>query len=264
LSEIKGEPPLVKPPPLNLSTRSSWEEARLAGEQLATAWNLGQRPAERLAEVMERQHGLLVLFVDSPQGISGAACRLPDLNTVFSSRSETDGRRNFNLAHELFHVLTWEAMPPREFDDESAEMSPRDRRIEYLADNFAGALLMPTVVLRALCAQRGTTEIHDWLNATASSLSVTAKALKTRLDQAELLGADDLLRIDPARLTYNGRTPSEQTTPKLYSQRFVEMLHWALDEGQLSVRRAAGLLDCTIEDLADLFRDYGMECPFDL
>ena len=52
--------------------------------------------------------------------------------------------------------------------------------------------------------------------------------------------------------------------PRLFSQRFVKRLHRALDRGDLSVRRAAGLLDCTIEDLEDLFKSYEMEVPFDL
>lgn len=265
LSELRGEPHMIHSLALKLTQRSSWEEARLAGEQLALAWNLGEFPAQRLSEVVEQQHGLLVLHMDPPEGISGAACRLPELNTVFINRREPDGRRSFNLAHELFHILTWQEMPPREWDDETAEMTPRERRVEQLADNFAGALLMPATTLRKLWENRGSKDIHAWLNNTASGLSVTALALKTRLEQAELLTAEnDLLKIDPARLTWNGRTPGERSLPKLYSRRFVELLHWALDKGELSVRRAAGLLSCTIEDLEDLFRAHGMEPPFDL
>jgi predicted HTH domain antitoxin len=41
-------------------------------------------------------------------------------------------------------------------------------------------------------------------------------------------------------------------------------MHWALDRGELSVRRAAELLDCTVEDLEDLFKSYELRVPFDL
>jgi len=34
--------------------------------------------------------------------------------------------------------------------------------------------------------------------------------------------------------------------------------------GDLSVRRAASLLETTVEDLADLFRAYELTVPFDL
>jgi len=38
----------------------------------------------------------------------------------------------------------------------------------------------------------------------------------------------------------------------------------ALSVGDLSVRRAASLLETTIEDLADLFRSYELTVPFDM
>ena len=56
----------------------------------------------------------------------------------------------------------------------------------------------------------------------------------------------------------------DKTKPKLYSRRFVECLHQGIDRGLISVRRVAGLLNCTIDDLKDLFREHGMEPPFDL
>lgn len=33
------------------------------------------------------------------------------------ARHEISGRRIFDLAHELFHILTWEAMPPKQFEE---------------------------------------------------------------------------------------------------------------------------------------------------
>lgn len=52
--------------------------------------------------------------------------------------------------------------------------------------------------------------------------------------------------------------------PKLYGSEFVRRLYAALSEGDLSVRRAATLLETTIQDLADLFRAYELTIPFDL
>jgi XRE family transcriptional regulator, fatty acid utilization regulator len=112
--------------------------------------------------------------------------------------------------------------------------------------------------------RRGEQEINDWLNATASEFQVTAVALYWRLRHLGWLTSAASLEVDTHRLTWNGLSPSAQTLPKLYSSRFVERLRVALEKGDLSVRRAAGLLDCTIEDLEDLFKSYGMEVPFEL
>ena len=115
-----------------------------AGERFAADFKLGPVPAEQLAEVMERELGVLVLMVDAIEGVSGAACRLPDLDAVLINRHEVPGRRNFDLAHELFHILTWDAMPPEHVEDASEQSKIR---VEQLANNFASAVLMPAEVL---------------------------------------------------------------------------------------------------------------------
>lgn len=129
---------------LKLTSKSSFEEVMAAGERFAADFKLGPVPAERLAEVMERRLGVLVLMVDAIDGISGAACRLPDLDAVLINRNEVVGRRHFDLAHELFHILTWDTMPPDHVEDASERSKIR---VEQLANNFASAVLMPTDVL---------------------------------------------------------------------------------------------------------------------
>lgn len=72
-------------------------------------------------------------------------------------------------------------------------------------------------------------------------------------------GGTDRWRIKGARF---GRPKQDQPVPKLYGLEFVQRLHAALSEGDLSARRAASLLEMTIQDLADLFRAYELTVPF--
>ncbi|MDD4933454.1 MAG: helix-turn-helix transcriptional regulator, partial [Methylacidiphilaceae bacterium] len=97
---------------LPLTRRHRFEDAMAAGERFAADFELGDPPALRLREVMESKLGILVLMVDSLAGVSGAACRLAELDAIMINRQEIAGRRNFDLAHELFHILTWDVMPP--------------------------------------------------------------------------------------------------------------------------------------------------------
>ena len=53
-------------------------------------------------------------------------------------------RRNFDLAHELFHLLTWNVFNPA-----SGSSTERPAREEQLADRFASNLLMPEESVRA-------------------------------------------------------------------------------------------------------------------
>jgi XRE family transcriptional regulator, fatty acid utilization regulator len=257
-------PSVGKPPPnlrqsLKLTSKSTFADAMAAGERFAADFELGEVPAQRLAGVMERKLGVLVLMVDATDGISGAACRLPDLDAVLINRHEVIGRRHFDLAHELFHILTWDTMPP----DHVEEASERSKsRVEQLANSFASALLMPTAVLdRFASAKVGNVK---WLNDTAEALQVTATALKWRLVALERIDNAQANKISDSDLRNNGRNISGRTPPPLYSKAFMEVVALAIDQGQVSVRKAADLLDMTLDDLAELCAAHGVKAAFDL
>lgn len=250
-------------PRLPLTLRSSYEEAREAGEALAREWKLGPIPALRLEERLREKLGALVLYVEPQAAISGAACLLPELSTILINRKEPEGRRHYDLAHETFHLLTWEQMPP-EHTEGDIPRGGKARRVEQLADNFASALLMPEPTLAPKWASRGDAEIHHWLNETASELQVTAVALKWRMVQLGWLDKGDLLEIHDDRLRANGRPDREQRTPKLFSAEFATCINEALLKGNLSARRAASLLGMTLHELQDLFQDYGLPLPYEL
>lgn len=263
LSELQGVKPKVLQPRLALTERSSYEKAQAVAEGLGREWDLGEVPALRLERAVRERVGALVLYVDAPPGISGAACQVEELSVILINREEPEGRRHYDLAHECFHVLTWEQMPPERADTE-ASPGGKHKRIEQLANNFAAALLMPEHSLTPRWENRGKREIHSWLNETATTLLVTAQALKWRLVQLGWLRKSDLVQIRDDKLTANGRPKKEQPKPLLFSAEFVERVHTALAKGQLSLRRTASLLDATMEDLADLFRSYGLTVPFDV
>src|SRR6202042_2732398 len=112
--------------------------------------------------------------------ISGAACRLPELDAVLINRNEVAGRRHFDLAHELFHILTWDAMSPPHAEEASETSTIR---VEQLANNFASAVLMPSLVLDLYgnWSSVSDTALPARLNEVADELQVTASALKWRL-----------------------------------------------------------------------------------
>ena len=261
--QVGREAPLLRRA-LGLNRQSQIEEATVAGERFAADYKLGDVPAARLAEVMERELGLLALMVDPIKGVSGAACRLPDLDVVLINRREIAGRRHFDLAHELFHVFTWDVMPPEHIE----EVAPKTRtRVEQLADGFASAVLMPAAVLD---------RFSDWktvqddrlvarLNATADELLVSASALRWRLVSLGRLDKAVGSRIPEDKLRHNGRPkPPEETLPPLFSKTFVEVIGRAIDQGRVAVRRVSYLLGLSIDDLADLFENYGVVAPFAL
>jgi Zn-dependent peptidase ImmA (M78 family)/transcriptional regulator with XRE-family HTH domain len=247
---------------LGLTRHSSFEDAMAAGERFAAEFKLGDIPATRLAEVMEQELGVLVLMVDTTEGVSGAVCRLPELDAVLINRREVAGRRHFDLAHELFHILTWDTMPPQRLEDAS---ETGGNRIEQLANSFASAVLMPIPVLDRFgdWSALPAAELPARLNAVAQELQVTSSALKSRLVVLDRLKQLVARAIPDAALRNDGRAQADDVAPPPFSRPFLEVINLAIDAGIVSMRRAAGLLDLTIEDLRDLFVVHGLEPPAD-
>ena len=256
-SQVGRKPRLLRQA-LGLTKLSSFEEARDAGERFVAEFDLGPVPGLRLAEVMEDRLGILVLLVDAYEGMSGAACRLPDLDTVLIARGEARGHRNFDLAHGLFHILTWDAMPPEHVED---AVDFGGSRVEQLANDFAAALLMPrdslvpledwaSLDMEALCRR---------LNATAEELRVTSSALRWRLAALGALTRKRAREVPEGALRNNGQARPTDRLPALFSRDFAEVLAAGIDGGHVSVRRAAVLIGLTIEGLQELFEAHGVE-----
>lgn len=260
LSRRNGSPLPAVLPRVGLSQKSSFEEAIAAGERVGAELELGNVPSQLLPQKAEEKLNILVLMVDAINGISGAACQLPEINAVLINRHEAEGRRNFDLAHEIFHVLTWDAMPPDHLDGISA--TARQKRVEQLADNFAAALLMPTSALDALGEPAA--DVPAWIKESADALGVSGPALKWRLVNAGRLKRDDALRIDDELLRPNARDSNGRNVPPAFSKRFLEVVAKAIYRGHVSVRRTAALMNMTIDELGDLFEAYAIDRPFDM
>lgn len=249
--------PLIRPQ-LPLDKLSTFAEAADAGERFAQEFKLGNVPSARLSEVMEQKLGILVLMVDAEDGISGAACSLPELGAVMINRREVKGRRHFDLAHELFHLMTWDRMPP-----ERSEALDGKSHVEKLADHFASAVLMPRWLLedidwRSLIGPA----LPEAINARATALGVSADALRWRLAFTGLLAQKTAKEIPSAALKHNGGNQAARSdVPPLYSRAFLAVVVDAIEGGFISARRTAGLLDTTIERLAELIAAHGLAVP---
>jgi len=244
---------------LRLTLRSSFEEAQDRAEELVKLFDLGLVPAERLVEFMEQELSLQVVYLDIPEGapISGAFCHLNDLGAILVNRNESEGRRNYDLAHELFHALTWDFMEPEHRETNSLEDRNKGKRIEQLADHFAAALLMPLASLKALIdPSRGEDAAH--FAEVAARLRVTTQALGWRMFNLKWIS-------DSTRAALSCERPNRGSAilPNRYSLGFAVMLHRAIDEGRLSARKAAKALGMNLTQLAGLFPEHGLTVPFE-
>jgi Zn-dependent peptidase ImmA (M78 family)/transcriptional regulator with XRE-family HTH domain len=248
---------------LRLTAQSSYEDAIARAESLVEALDLGVVPAERLTEKIEQELDIPVLYVDTivtPEGesISGATCHLQDMGVILINRNEPEARRFFDLAHELFHALTWDAMRPDHRESNSVEDRAKGKRIEQLANNFAAALLMPQASLGNLIDKRQIDDVTH-LADVAAQLRVAPMALAWRLFNLNWISMEtrDVLIQEHQR-------PSVAGTPKRFSPAFTNMLHRAIDRGHLSARKAAKAMGASLTQLVDLFAEHSLPAPFEL
>lgn len=126
-----------------------------------------------------------MLFVDTgvradAPSIPGAACHIEDLRVILVPRDESDGRRSYDSAHELFHALTWDAMRPNRRESNALSDRPRARREGQLANRFTAALLMPQSSLDRLPDADRLADVGHLADA-AAQLRVVPTALAWRL-----------------------------------------------------------------------------------
>lgn len=251
-------------PTLRLPLNSTYEEAWSCGEAVAQELDLGLAPSHCLIDRIESRLSISVLFVDAEGGpngasISGAMCRMPDLGVIVINRREPLVRRNFDVAHELFHALTWDALTPERREDPDAKPIIRgkrmEQRIEQLADNFAAAVLMPKASLTKLIDPAGFVDPQH-LASVASELQVSNSALAYRLFNLKMI---DKPTRDALCAMASG---VHNTTPKTLSTSFVALLHDGIVRGHVSARKAAKALSMTLEQLATLMQEHDKTVPF--
>lgn len=243
---------------LRVSESTTFEGAERAGEGLARKLSLGSVPSKKLLEKVEHVLDVPVLFMDmKPEqvggAVSGVTVHLGEMNCILINRLESSGRRAFDLAHELFHAMSWDALPPEEVeaDEPGNGKSTRKGRTEQLADKFASALLMPADLLRERISGIGSSDVSR-LRELARYFGVSTSALAFRLLGLKLIDQNtcDGLKAAPAPEADNNR-------PKRYSERFMALLADTLRSGKLSPRTAAKSLLLNLDELDSLLREWG-------
>jgi XRE family transcriptional regulator, fatty acid utilization regulator len=122
-----------------------YREAEHLSHEVRRALQLGDYPAHSLLSVLQEVCGVKVFHQSfDPTGAAASTVSPSFGPAVLLNSKNVRWRRNFDLGHELFHLLTWGAFRSLE-NAESAQPSEVE---EKLATCFARNLLMPAEVFR--------------------------------------------------------------------------------------------------------------------
>jgi Zn-dependent peptidase ImmA (M78 family) len=104
---------------------------------------------------------------------------------------------------------------------------------------------------------------EDVVASMANRFRVSAPAVAWRLHN---LGILDRIEALPPDSALSGAATDRQRgryPPALFSREFVDRVRVALEDGTLSFRRAARILDLDSSGLVELFLAYGMPSPYE-
>jgi len=217
--------------------------------------DLGRYPANELRHVLEADFDVLIIFSDL--GSEGsAACTSGDFGQALLVNSQdAPWRRNFDIAHELFHLLTWNA---------TVQHDETDERLEKLANVFAANLLLPTeqvsIEIKEIIDEQGAASWIDFVEL-ARRFDVSTEALLWRfhtlgyLNQEQvqsLLNSDEFRSLD--RLSMRGLWSQPPELP----ERYVRLAFYAFVKECISKAKLAEILETSLIDLPSRLAEYGL------
>ncbi|MCE5186241.1 MAG: XRE family transcriptional regulator [Planctomycetaceae bacterium] len=221
----------------------------------------GEQPAQGLLNTLEEKYGVKVFHLDLGH-LGSAACAKSPLwgNAILLNKNSSRWRRNHDLAHELFHLLTWER-----FDHTSGVCDPNQFE-EKLATCFAGNLLLPDESVRQAISKMtddfGKVPLSK-LDSVARQFDVSLESLLWRMHFLNNWKEEQTKGYIGQAKEYVSHTKREETAcPSKYPERYRALAIRVFRNGDISLGRFAKLMEISRKEAEQyLDRDVDHEIP---
>ena len=222
-------------------------------------FNLGRYPAVTLAKTLEDYFGVKFLQFDLGKDGSAASTKSEMGFCILVNSSQIPWRQNFSVAHELFHVLTWNETIFKQ-NEENKEFTDKN---EKMANVFAAALLLPKAAIEEemrKIVSRGEFQTSD-LVAIARKFDVSVKALLYRLEELKFITAEtrDNLWGDPEVQNLDMLSPHKiASSANRLGDRLWRLAYQAYNRDKISRARMAEILDVPLASLKRHLEEKGL------
>jgi Zn-dependent peptidase ImmA (M78 family)/transcriptional regulator with XRE-family HTH domain len=224
--------------------------------------NFGSRPAYCLSDVLEQTMGILVLYMDLGPGGSGASTSSGSGDAILVNSSDAPWRRNYDLAHEFFHILTWNTFT----DDEIYSTKKGSKsEIEQWADFFASEILLPEDEVRKEFFKRVSENkiSHIDLVQIARDFRVSIEALLWRLVNLKFVTratVSKCLEEDKAKEIDRLLRADDREGEKPYlSTRYIALAIKAFEIGRISKLKFAEYVGIPFSRVSSFLAKYGYD-----
>lgn len=166
---------------------NDYEFAKGLAKKYRTTLKLGRYPGNNLIDALQEEN--ILIFCRDLGDFGSAASLVGDFGvSILLNKKDRPWRRTFDIAHELFHLITWYIYPPAEvYDDEERGKSEPEK----YADAFASSLLLPEESLRDEVEknqEKGDLGLVDIIEL-ASKFKVSIQALTWRLQNLTMFSS---------------------------------------------------------------------------
>lgn len=222
-------------PDINSPQDITFKKAELCAKNAKKWFHLGDVPIASLKRILEEVYHIKIFYLEySGSSISTVSDRFGP--AILLNAKSKQWRRSYDLAHELFHILTWQI-----FRNQSAEPIETE---EKLADVFASRFLMPEESIK----DRVESELNDQkqisldkLDDIAREFDVSLVALIYRIANICRFKKEytsKCIELAEKYLTSFQKPRPSYEPPKL-PERYCDLALRALREGKLSLMQFA-------------------------
>ena len=225
-------------PDVSDSDEFSWPQAESLARKVTKEMCLGDIPSASLKKILEERYYVKIFYLEF-NGSAISAFSDEFGSAILLNNKNVSWRRNYDLAHELFHILTWHI-----FRTKSEEHSSRE---DNFANSFASKLLMPEESLRQRMAylinKHGEARLEQ-LDDLAREFGVSLDAMVYRVAYLYRFENKDTEKfLAAAKQLSKFHKPRESDKADTLPERYCDLAQRALRDGKLSLMQFAKYMD---------------------
>lgn len=197
------------------SDKFQFRDAYTLAHKTAKEFSLGDIPSDSLKRVLEEKYYIKIFHFPFDGSAVSTVDQFGHAILLNSGKSTKEWRRNFDLAHELFHILSWNIFRGNADNYVSSDSE------EKLADAFASALLMPEELLKDKIRKYSNNEgqvTFDRLDDIAREFDVSLEALLWRLHYIYNKEKSETTKY--IEIAKNYRKPRQSPMPSKFPERY--------------------------------------------
>lgn len=244
----------------NLKSQNSFEYVTKLASDYSVLYKLGSRPACSLVKILEEKINIKIIHLDLDQGISGGSTIGDFGMAILVNANDVPWRRNFDIAHEFFHLITWDIFSPEEI---YVEDKHGKNKIEQLANVFASAFLLPEDELRNEFRKIVKDNRISYLSliGIAREFDVSIEALLWRLVNLNLIEKpavkNELEKGNIKDIDRRSRYKYRIGEKPYLSERYISLAIKAFQMGKISKAKFAEYVEKKFSEIPSFLQKYG-------